>query len=327
MIMRLILCTVYIFIGALVFASPNMSRRELLFAVPVPPDFRQSRAGQHAIRMFRLVIVMVVAAAAGAMLLSPASFLSMTAAVAPIAIVLAGVITFRWQNHALAVAAIQFTGSREVEMSVAPDDLPRFAWLAGGPFVVLAAAATWLYLHWDRIPARFPVHFGADGQANRWAERTIKGVYGPLFFGTEICSWVLIMALAGWFGSRRSRSRPVMLGGVIAIEYILGLLFALIAVQPLTAIPIWAIVLSPMVILILLIIVMTRKMSEPWEPMDPTPNECWKADVFYYNPNDGALFVEKRDGLGYTFNFANRWSWALLLGLVLVIASVPFVLA
>ena len=264
--MRFILCAVYVFVGALVFASPNMSRRELLFAVPVPPDFRQSRAGQHAVRMFRLVIVVVVIAATGALLLSPASFLNMTAAVAPIAIVLAGVIGFRRQNHVLAAAAIQFARSREVEMNVVPDDLPWFAWLTGGPFVVLAAAATWLYLDWDRIPARFPVHFGADGQANRWAERTIKGVYGPLFFGAEICCWVLIMALAGWFGSRRSQSRPVMLGGVIAIEYMLGLLFALIAVQPLAGIPIWVIVVSPMVILIPLIIVMTNKMSQPREP-------------------------------------------------------------
>lgn len=325
--MRLILCTIYIFIGVLVFATPNMSRRELLFAVPVPPDFRQSRAGQHAIRMFRLVIVVVVAAAAGALLLSPARLLGVTAAVAQIAIVLAGVISFRWQNHALASAAVQFARPREAEMSVAPDNLPWFAWLAGGPFVILSAAATWLYLHWDRIPARFPVHFGADGQPNRWAERTIKGVYGPLFFGAEICAWVVIMALAGWFGARRSHSRPVMLGGVIAIEYMLGVLFALIAVQPLAGIPIWVIMLSPMAILIPLIIVMTRKMSEPWEPMDPTPNECWKANVLYYNPNDAALFVEKRDGLGYTFNFANRWSWALLLSLALVVASVPFVLA
>jgi uncharacterized membrane protein len=304
-----------------------MTRRELLFAVPVPPDFRHSRAGQHAIRMFRLVIAVVVVAAAGALLLSPADFLSVTAAVAPIAILLAGVVCFRWQNRALAAAAVQFTRPREAEMTVAPDKLPWFAWLTAGPFVMLATAAYWLYLHGDRIPARFPVHFGADGQPNRWAERTIKGVYGPLFFGAELCAWLLLMALAGWFGSRRSRSRPVMLGGVIAVEYMLGLLFALVAIQPLVGIPIWLVALSPMVILIPLIVVMTNKMSQPWEPMDPTPNECWKASVFYYNPNDAALFVEKRDGLGYTFNFANRRSWALLLGLVLVIASVPFVLA
>ena len=73
-------------------------------------------------------------------------------------------------------------------------------------------------------------------------------------------------------------------------------------------------------------IVLIRKMSEAGGLIDPTPTECWKGAVFYYNPNDAALFVEKRDGWGYMLNFANRWSWALLLLLVLVIASGRFVL-
>ena len=325
--MRLVLCTVYVFMGALLFALPNMTRREILFAVPVPPDFRESRAGRRAIRMFRLVMVAVVVAAAGALLLSPDGLLNTTAAAMPIAILLAGGIAFRWQNRTLAAAAVQFTRPRDAEMTAEPENLPWFAWLGAGPFVILAAAATWLYLHWDRIPARFPVHFDARGQANRWAERTTKGVYGPLFFGAEICAWFLAMALAGWFGSRRSRSRSVMLGGMIAVEYLVGLLNALISVQSLFGIPVWAIALSPMVILVPLIIVMTNKMGEPWEPMDPTPNECWKGDIFYYNPNDAALFVEKRDGLGYTLNFANHGSWMLLLALALVIASAPFAIA
>jgi uncharacterized membrane protein len=325
--MRLVLCAVYVSMGAVLSAIPNMTRRELLFAVPVPPAFRESRAGRHAISRFRTAIAAAVLAGVCALLLSPAELLNATAAAVPIAILLAFVISFYWQNRKLAPAAVQYTRSREAELTAAPEELPRFAWLATGPFVILAAAARWLYLNWNRIPARFPVHFDAGGQPNRWAERTTKGVYGPLFFGAELCAWFLIMALAGWFGSRRSRSRSVMLGGVIAIEYLLGLLFALIAVQALLGIPVWVIALSPMVILIPLIIVMTNKMSEPREPMDPTPNDCWKGGIFYYNPNDAALFVERREGLGYTFNFANRWSWMLLLSLALVIASAPFVLA
>ena len=78
--MRLVLCTVYVFMGALLFALPNMTRREILFAVPVPPDFREGREGRRAIRMFRLVMVAVVVAAAGALLLSPDGLLNTTAA-------------------------------------------------------------------------------------------------------------------------------------------------------------------------------------------------------------------------------------------------------
>ena len=44
------------------------------------------------------------------------------------------------------------------------------------------------------------------------------------------------------------------------------------------------------------------------------PDDCWKYGVFYFNRDDPALFVPKRFGLnlGYTLNFANRWSWVVL---------------
>ena len=135
------------------------------------------------------------------------------------------------------------------------------------------------------------------------------------------------MALASWLGARRSRFRPAVMGILIATEYLMGMLFALIALQPILGLPVWVIALATMAILIPLLIVAAKKVSELREPMDPTPNECWRGAIFYYNPDDAALFVEKREGWGYTFNFANRWSWVLLAGLVVVIASVPYVLA
>ncbi len=325
--MRLALCAVNIFIGALAFMAPNLTRRELLFAVPVPPDFRRNQAARDAIASYRTAIVAVVLATVAVLLFSPAPYLDATAAMAPFAILLVGGFAFYRQNRKLAPAAVQFARPREAELTVAPEELPRFAWLAAGPFAILGAAAEFLRLNWSRIPLRFPVHWGANGRPNRWAERTTKGVYGPMFFGAEICAWLLIMALAGWLGSRRSRSRPVTLGIMITAEYLVGVLFALISVQPVLGMPVWIIALAPLAIIIPLVIVAIKKLSETAGPMDPTPNECWKGAIFYYNPNDSALFVEKREGWGYTFNFANRWSWVLLAGLVLVIASAPFVLA
>jgi uncharacterized membrane protein len=52
------------------------------------------------------------------------------------------------------------------------------------------------------------------------------------------------------------------------------------------------------------------------------PDDCWKYGVFYFNRDDHALFVPKRFGLnlGYTLNFANRWSWV-----VLVVSLLPAV--
>jgi uncharacterized membrane protein len=324
--MRLVLCAVDLFIGALLFALPNMTRREVLFAVPVPADFRESRAGHHAIRMFRALVLAVVLAGVGALLLSPAGLLNATATAVPFASLLAATIGFVWQHRSLAPAAVQFTRSREAELTTAPDALPRYTPLAAGPLVILAAAALCLSLNWDRIPARFPVHWNLVGQADRWAERSVKGVYGSLFLAAEFCAWLLMVMALGWFGARRSRFRRVMFGGLIAVQNSLALVFALIALQPVLGIPVWAVVLAPIVILLPTIAVLVRKLSAPSEPMDPTPNECWKGGVIYYDPNDAALFVEKRLGLGYTLNFANRWLWVLVASLALVIASAPFVM-
>ena len=42
----------------------------------------------------------------------------------------------------------------------------------------------------------------------------------------------------------------------------------------------------------------------------------WKLGSFYYNPDDPAVFVEKRFGIGWTCNFARPATYLFLLGLV-----------
>lgn len=45
----------------------------------------------------------------------------------------------------------------------------------------------------------------------------------------------------------------------------------------------------------------------------------WYAGgLFYYNPDDPALFVEKMVGFGYTFNMANRWVYVYLAYMLLL---------
>jgi uncharacterized membrane protein len=45
----------------------------------------------------------------------------------------------------------------------------------------------------------------------------------------------------------------------------------------------------------------------------------WYAGgLFYYNPEDPALFVEKMVGFGYTFNMANRWVYVYLAYMILL---------
>jgi uncharacterized membrane protein len=190
------------------------------------------------------------------------------------------------------------------------------------PFAFLGAAAAYLDINWERIPARFPVHWNALGVPNRWSERTTRGIYGILLFATEMCAFLLVMALAGWFGARRSYMRRVMLGTLIAVESMMGLMFALIAVNPVLQLPVAATILPPLALLALIVLITIRRVSESDEVAEPTPEEFWHGQMVYYNPDDPALFVEKRVGMGYTLNFGNRWSWALCAALIAIVASI-----
>ena len=46
-------------------------------------------------------------------------------------------------------------------------------------------------------------------------------------------------------------------------------------------------------------------------PGDGTADTHWVAGIFYCNPDDPAVLVEKRLGFGWTLNFGNRVSWLL----------------
>jgi uncharacterized membrane protein len=56
---------------------------------------------------------------------------------------------------------------------------------------------------------------------------------------------------------------------------------------------------------------------------DRTEDRFWKAGLVYYNPEDPAIFLEKRFGIGYTMNMARPAAWYILgavLGLPLLVA-------
>lgn len=53
-------------------------------------------------------------------------------------------------------------------------------------------------------------------------------------------------------------------------------------------------------------------------------DEYWKAGIFYWNPKDPSIFIEKRFGIGWTMNFAKPMSWIFIVGII-AIAVIPSV--
>src|SRR5438067_2442151 len=65
-------------------------------------------------------------------------------------------------------------------------DNSRLRWL---PFVILLTTAVVLWLMWDRVPERWPIHYGLNGQPNGWAAKTPFGVFLPVGFGLLMCGF------------------------------------------------------------------------------------------------------------------------------------------
>jgi uncharacterized membrane protein len=310
----------HVAMSLLMLALPHITRREILFGVVLPADFRSSPEGRKAVREFRFAVMIPAVAGAVAIVLLGSRFVPVFL-LAPVTMMLAAFMTFVSQNRKLKAFAVQPQPVRVVELSGEPERLPWFTWLGLVPLLLLLAAAWYLYANWDSIPARYPVHFDIDGNPNRWGDRSFRGVYAPLVFGAEMVIWFFGFALAIWYGSRQSEPlrRPTM-GFLIAVEWIFGLMMASVALGPVVHLPVGMVAVGGMPIILLSVIYLIKKSRDPRAPVDPTPNECWKGGMFYYNPHDATLFVGRRDGVGFTSNMGNPWSWVMLGSLPVLIA-------
>lgn len=200
------------------------------------------------------------------------------------------------------------------------------------------AVVSWMLAsRWEIIPSRFPVHWGFDGQPNGWAGRSFAGVFGPLIVGAVI---IMMMVLLGELIPRTSvafAGHPQFLSftriTLGAVAWLISLLFSAAAYLPLMSnrvlmVP-WLVVGSVVFVIGLIAWIVVRSkgmLGAMAAAQDSTPDHCWRAGLFYYNPDDPALMVPKRIGIGYTLNFAHPVAWILLGGLLIAPLALPLLL-
>lgn len=85
-----------------------------------------------------------------------------------------------------------------------------------------------------------------------------------------------------------------------------------------------------MIIFLLVFIIMgirerDNKENESQEEAYMDDDSNWILGMFYYNKKDPAFMIEKRVGLGYTINFANKFSLILVLLVILFIIFMSYI--
>ncbi|WP_225049036.1 DUF5808 domain-containing protein [Lacticaseibacillus kribbianus] len=74
-----------------------------------------------------------------------------------------------------------------------------------------------------------------------------------------------------------------------------------------------------------LIWVWLRRVQAPVQGPVRDDNAHWVLGLFYYAPEDSAVFVEKRLGVGLTLNMARPAAWAFLLGTLALVGVIVWV--
>ncbi|MFZ0962699.1 MAG: DUF5808 domain-containing protein [Terriglobia bacterium] len=339
-----------ILVGGLLYWMPGLTRPDLYFAVTVPPTFRDTDEGHRILGSYRTRVLISSLLALGLVLAGGhrhSIALLLVSLVVQYAGCLAAYLHSRQQVKPHATAPTQV---REATLAPSAASLPGGWLLQIGPFLMLAAAALYLHYRWADIPLRFPIHWGLDGKPNGWAQRTIAGVYAPLFIATPIClmlaafaygmkRWSRPIRLRGQAGQSEESYRRTMTGIMVATEYFLAIVFVWVSLLPFSSASghprgIGAVLGLELVLVIVTIAVLARKgqggtravatapaaaLGEETQPVgDRTLDRYWKAGMFYVNRDDPSLFIEKRFGLGYTFNFGRPMAWVILVVTLLV---------
>jgi uncharacterized membrane protein len=300
---------------------PNWTRPDLFFAVTVDPEFRRTPDGARVLRQYRLIIWIGAVASAGLAAASFAEFSILQVFGFLIALARAH---RRTLAHATAPSAIL-----EVNLAAPPETFPGGFFIAFPPLAALAALAFWANSHWEQLPAKIPVHWGIHG-ADRFVERTTQGEYGliaihgAICMGLVLCAWGILhwsrrVSTVGAPAASERRFRRLNVQMLILIAYFATAQAWMVLLRP-DAMGVWWGVLLLVVLLPFLIRLVRIARTGTSVPVgDRTPDSCWKLGIFYINPEDPSIFVAKRFGIGYTFNFGNRWSWAVMAAILVVL--------
>jgi uncharacterized membrane protein len=167
------------------------------------------------------------------------------------------------------------------------------------------------------LPDPVPTHWDLRGQVNGWTSRSAMPV---LLFGLPLLVWGAFLGTTAVMAGFREDGKPDQALAMRPLRGLMGLgLCLLMATVPLAGSRGQGVIFLGLAgflaLLGLGIALMARTLMRM--PRDPRGAEFYRWGVFYVNPEDPRLLVEKRYGIGLTLNFAHRRSW-LVLGLALV---------
>lgn len=335
-------------IGVLQWLRPSLVPPTLPFGVRVPRDRADAPVVVAWRRTYRVVVAVVaVAATAGAVLAGRP-----WAGPAGVGVeLLAGVLLYLRARARIAAVKTEehwFGGRRQV--SVADTALrtrpERYPWPWGVPAVALTVATVVTgIVAYPRMPSRLAVHFGPDGQPDRWAAKSAAAAFGPVL--AQVAAIVLLLAVAGatlhgraqldaedpQAATRHRRfvaavARALLvLAGCTSLTFLFNALMTWGLVHPPPPARV-ALNVVPALLGAAAIVVVTVRVGQGGSRLrlagvsrrpgavNRDDDRLYRWGLFYVNRDDPAVLVPKRFGVGWTLNLARPATWLIVVAVL-----------
>lgn len=195
-----------------------------------------------------------------------------------------------------------------------------------------------LIYYYPLLPDRIPVHWDWKGDPDRWAEKNffsvfflpvvmiyLQGLFWLIKYGmTQVKMMLPAEHTAEYLAAKEEGLRVTMslvdqirllqsiLFGGLSLNILSGILSGVFSIKWILGL----VVVSDMFILLICAYNIYKMMKiedrlkaiagKTYVQRESDAKQWYAGGLFYYNPDDPALFVEKLVGYGYTMNFANK---------------------
>ncbi|MFF2795689.1 DUF1648 domain-containing protein [Lysinibacillus xylanilyticus] len=358
----LFIISIFIFVGVLETLTPFLSRKTTVFGVSIPePYVRHQQLQMFKKHYSMLVGSIAVAFLLGQFLLVFTSIQEETFVLLSfillyiMLLISAGLYMLyhiktkklkkqeNWEAHVKTVYVMDLSiRDRDEVLS------PTFFSL---PIIITLALITFTYMNYNTIPDVFATHWNAAGEVDGWTEKTcLSVIVMPLILlGTQISFFIISIGMKSAkiqlsaqakeaSANRELKQRKYGSWYLAAINYSITILFVVLhyttVILKNQTIPYF----FPLFIIFMIVslgglILLIWKLSKSNEQFDDihtnetaaADDRYWKMGVFYINKNDPSLLVQKKYGVGWTVNLANKWSYIILLVIFLPILLVIFI--
>lgn len=336
---------------------PNFTRKNLVLGVAIPEEALEDFKLKRLVREFRLVTILVtlvsIILSFGMAYLwnSSVRLLILWMVFGSFILFLPVIYYNRKIREWKAASGYQIQVKKRVaDLSLSKQKLTYSGvnlWLYLIPLAIVAIGSIYILINYDKIPDQIPMHYGASGEVDRYSQKSLFVALYPTLVNLFLIGVIFVSNLFFLKAKQRvaitdsedSLRRLLIARKIWTYSFVATTTLTVLMMQGLSLTMVYNITnINPYmnwfwVIIVLIVVVqilvglkvgntgekLPRQHGETLELFEDDDKYWIFGGSIYYNPDDPAVMVPKRVGLGSTINLGTTVGKIVMLGLLLII--------